>query len=342
MAIAPGSYSFMGGAVLGKGSERQFVLVRSGSLLTAFTDDEYSACLEAVHDGKAVCVQYKIGPVTFQTQLLNVTGLGDLQLVDTSVQSITHYRVAGTSPHTVSIVKTGSAQQFVLERDDMSTAFTASEYIQCQSRVSEGSAVCVQWKSGSGRMQAQLSAMLADGAMLFSFTSVDLEMIFIVSGSDPHNITAHTNSLGGGVVVFEVSYSESISDYVYPTYQEVKDAVSAGKIPVILKYIHNSPVRRCFVFQWLSGGYIYLDNNSQYVKISNANVVETGYINDKNLAADYDPTATYGVGNYCVYHNELFVCTTDIKVAEEWDGSHWQRTSMSDIVGNVETLLAAL
>lgn len=157
------------------------------------------------------------------------------------------------------------------------------------------------------------------------------------------------NLLGGGggggdtdIVVFEVSYSESIADYVYPTYEEVASAVSAGKMPVILLYVHNSPIRRCFVLRWLSGGYIHLDNNSQYVKISNGNVVETGYINDKNLAADYDPTSTYGVGDYCVYHNELFVCTTDILVAEEWNGSHWQRTSMSDIVGNVEALLSAL
>ena len=156
------------------------------------------------------------------------------------------------------------------------------------------------------------------------------------------------NLLGGGgggdtgIVVFEVSYSESIADYVYPTYEEVASAVSAGKMPVILLYVHKSPIRRCFVFRWLSGGYIHFDNDIRYVEISSQNVVKTGYINDKNLAADYDPTATYNVGDYCMYHNELFVCTTDISVAEEWDGSHWQRTSMSDIVGNVETLLAAL
>ena len=229
MAIAPGSYSFMGGAVLGKGSEGQFVLVRSGSLLTAFTDDEYNACLEAVHYGKAVCVQYKIGPVTFQTQLLNVTGPGDLQFVDSSVQSVTHYRVAGTSPHTVSIVKTGSAQQFVLERDDMSTAFTASEYLQCQTRISEGTALCVQWKSGSARMQAQLSGTLADGSLLFSLTTVDLETIFIVAGSDPHNITAHTNSLGCKVEIF------NCTEPYWPNPTEMFDSYNDGKDVVIVR-----------------------------------------------------------------------------------------------------------
>lgn len=156
------------------------------------------------------------------------------------------------------------------------------------------------------------------------------------------------NLLGGGgggdtgIVIFEVSYSESIADFAYPTYREVADVVSAGKMPVLLRYEHNSPVRNCFVFQWLSAGYIHFDNDEQYVEISGANVVETGYINDKNLAADYDPTDTYGVGDYCVWHNELYVCITDILVAEEFKLSHWRRTRMSDIVGNVETLLAAL
>lgn len=63
---------------------------------------------------------------------------------------------------------------------------------------------------------------------------------------------------------------------------------------------------------------------------------------NKNFAADYDPDGTYDVGNYCIYHNELYVCTTDILVAEAWNDSHWQRTTMSDIVGDVESLLAAL
>jgi len=168
---------------------------------------------------------------------------------------------------------------------------------------------------------------------------------------DTSNITKKVPGylLGGGggggdtgIVVFEVSYSESIADYVYPTYREVKDAVSAGKMPVILQYMHNSPVRHCFVFQWLSAGYAHFDNDERYVEISGANDVETGYINDKNLAADYDPTSTYGVGDYCMYQNELYVCTTDISVAEEFNLFHWRRTRMYDIVGNVETLLAAL
>lgn len=146
----------------------------------------------------------------------------------------------------------------------------------------------------------------------------------------------------GGIKVFAVRYSTDTGDYIYPTYTELSSAVSAGTVPVILQYVYHSPLRYCFVFRWLSGGYIRFDNNSRYIEISNSNTANWGYINDKNLAADYDPTATYDAGDYCVYHNKLFVCTTDITVAEEWDGSHWQRTSMSDIVGNVEALLSAL
>lgn len=237
MAIAPGSYSFMGGTVLGKGSEGQFVLVRSSDLLTAFTDDEYNACIEAVYDGKAVCVQYTIGTATFQIQLLNVTGLGNLQFAESSPDSVVQYRVSGTSPHTVSIVKSGGAQQFVLERDDMSTAFTASEYLQCQTRISEGTAVCVQWKSGTAMMQAQLATILGDGSLLFSFTTVDLETIYIVAGSTPHNITAHTNNLGGGDQ-FVLLRTDITTQFTNTEYQDCVDAVTAGKA-VCVQYGSN-------------------------------------------------------------------------------------------------------
>ena len=88
--------------------------------------------------------------------------------------------------------------QFVLVRSNMSSDFTNDEYESCTEAVSEGKAVCVQWKSGSAGMQAQLASMMNDGSLLFSFAVVNLLMVFIVSGSEPHDITAHTYSLGSG------------------------------------------------------------------------------------------------------------------------------------------------
>ena len=46
------------------------------------------------------------------------------------------------------------------------------------------------------------------------------------------------------------------------------------------------------------------------------------------IAADYDSTATYAVGDYCVYNNELYRCTTAITTAEAWNSSHWSSTNV--------------
>ena len=72
-----------------------------------------------------------------------------------------------------------SARQVVIERTDMTAAFTEDEYQKCLSAISLGYAVAVEWTSGSSKMQAQLSIKMADGSLHFSITLVDLEMIYI-------------------------------------------------------------------------------------------------------------------------------------------------------------------
>jgi hypothetical protein len=108
----------------------------------------------------------------------------------------------------------GNAGQFVLVRSNMSSDFTNDEYKSCAEAVSEGKAVCVQWKSGSAGMQAQLASITNDGSLLFSFTTANLVMVIIVSGSEPHDITAHTYSLGGGGSQVQSDWAQNDSSAV--------------------------------------------------------------------------------------------------------------------------------
>lgn len=41
------------------------------------------------------------------------------------------------------------------------------------------------------------------------------------------------------------------------------------------------------------------------------------------IAEVYDSTATYALGDYCVYENLLYRCTTAITTAEAWTSGHW-------------------
>ena len=44
---------------------------------------------------------------------------------------------------------------------------------------------------------------------------------------------------------------------------------------------------------------------------------------DETIVAEYDSTATYSIGDYCVYGGVLYRCTTAIAVAEAWTAGHW-------------------
>ena len=86
--------------VSGNGGD-QFVLVRS-NMTTDFTNDEYKDCVDAVTDGKAVCVQYVQTGTTFQVQLVGITSGGTLVFEYTAEQYHYQYEVASTNnAHTI-------------------------------------------------------------------------------------------------------------------------------------------------------------------------------------------------------------------------------------------------
>ena len=49
-----------------------------------------------------------------------------------------------------------------------------------------------------------------------------------------------------------------------------------------------------------------------------------------NFAGTYDATATYAVGDYCVYSGDLYRCTTAISTAEAWTAAHWVQVAAGD------------
>lgn len=44
----------------------------------------------------------------------------------------------------------------------------------------------------------------------------------------------------------------------------------------------------------------------------------------------YSSSSTYAVGDYCIYENTLYKCTTAIATAEAWNSGHWTAVSVAD------------
>lgn len=52
---------------------------------------------------------------------------------------------------------------------------------------------------------------------------------------------------------------------------------------------------------------------------------------NKTVVTDaYSSSNTYAVGDYCVYGNTLYKCTTAITTAENWNSAHWTAVTVTD------------
>ena len=82
-----------------------------------------------------------------------------------------------------------------------------------------------------------------------------------------------------------------------------------------------------------------LDKDEYTTELETENQTIFGAINEvltyaKNIAEEYDDTATYAVGDYCTYMGVLYKCTVAIPVAEAWNSSHWDSTLIVDEFGS--------
>ena len=64
------------------------------------------------------------------------------------------------------------------------------------------------------------------------------------------------------------------------------------------------------------------------------NLTDAAYPRQGAIADQYDSTATYAVGDYCIKDGLLYKCTTVISTAEAWNVQHWSATSAADEFGN--------
>lgn len=80
-------------------------------------------------------------------------------------------------------------------------------------------------------------------------------------------------------------------------------------------------------------------NDEEYTtELNTENQTIFGSINEvltyaKNIAEEYDDTATYAVGDFVTYMGVLYKCIVAIAVAESWDSTHWDSTLIVEEFG---------
>ena len=74
------------------------------------------------------------------------------------------------------------------------------------------------------------------------------------------------------------------------------------------------------------------------ITANSADAKASGAISD--LADVYDSTSTYNVGDFVIYSNILYRCITTITVPESSDGAHWARTTVEEIITQINSDLS--
>lgn len=63
----------------------------------------------------------------------------------------------------------------------------------------------------------------------------------------------------------------------------------------------------------------------------------------KNMISDeYDDSADYDVGDYCIYDNVRYCCNTEISGGETWNSAHWDVAKVDDDITAINTKLSEL
>ena len=61
------------------------------------------------------------------------------------------------------------------------------------------------------------------------------------------------------------------------------------------------------------------------------------------IAAEYDETESYAVGDYCIYDNHYYKCNTAIPSGgETWDATHWDATTLGAEDKEIKSSLSQL
>lgn len=60
------------------------------------------------------------------------------------------------------------------------------------------------------------------------------------------------------------------------------------------------------------------------------------------LATAYSSSSTYAVGDYCIYNDILYRCTTAISTAEAWTAAHWAAVTVGDELSDLKAEMSNL
>lgn len=179
------------------------------------------------------------------------------------------------------------------------------------------------------------------------------------------------NLLGGGggtvdIVFFDVMWDFDENDYIFPAAQDVINAVGVHNAvqlvfhsPAGVNYVYSITYKSSSHYEWtredcqskfnLDGAgspVVWTWTAGDTLLKQNVASLDTdiGKIGGSIAPAYSSLTFPIAEGTLCMYARRLYTCSASggIPVSEDWDSTHWTQTKVSELIGDVEALLAAL
>ena len=179
------------------------------------------------------------------------------------------------------------------------------------------------------------------------------------------------NLLGGGggtvdIVFFDVMWDPDENDYIFPAAQDVINAVGVHNAvqlvfhtPDGVNYVYSITYKSSLHYEWtredcqakfnLNGAgnpveWTWTAGDTSLKQAVGSLDTDIGKIGGSIAPAYSSLTFPVEEGTLCMYDRRLYICSVPggIPTSEDWTDGHWTQTRVSELIGNVEALLAAL
>lgn len=259
-------------------------------------------------------------------------------------------------------------QVVISPSDFIGTGLSNNEWAAAVDAMEDDKTAVVKWtESGATRVAFSSRYEAGVGLVFISEIGGFVTEYVVSAASGAHAVTTNVYELAGShsITSFDVMWDNEGNDYVFPSAQDVIQAVSeyidvhlVFNAPTGVKYVYSLTYKSGVRYEWtredcqgkfnlilvtIVSPYVWAwTSGDTILKQDIASLVtDLGKIGDSIAPAYTSLTFPIAEGTLCMYARRLYTCSASggIPASEDWTAAHWTQTNVAEIIGNVDKSL---